>query len=236
MRCTVKDCRQPRTLFKGSDKCADHTCHTWECKTIKPPENQKYCDGCRCTFAGGCQNNKSYQEQACYLHACRKFCKRPMDPSSDEKCCLPCSSTCDTISCGVERHPGSKFCKKHSCAVEGCGGQVAKSGWVWQEFCNTHRCRKCSGLKTTPGIDYCGACLQFCVLCRAPRPATHEGILYYCDQHGCLQCHAEPKHRYVFLREEATSEFCERHFLCARENCRWPRLERETFCRRHSHA
>lgn len=46
--------------------------------------------------------------------------------------------------------------------------------------------------------------------CPVKRPLQHTGP-YYCDEHGCADCHKEPRHWWCSQRKRVCSEYCEFH-------------------------
>ena len=150
------------------------------------------------------------QHRYCADHRCVRCMTRCRTNDSDR--CEDCGLLCREAGnmCSVGRAPGSMYCVPHTCGAEGCG----ESKYDYRAFCTTHRCKtyRCLDQRSDSGSEFCDRCLERCVErgCNNLRPLGHPG-LYYCDHHGCAECHAAPRHEYRERRVAKRSVYCEHH-------------------------
>lgn len=236
-RCKVKDCPNQQSSGYYHDKCVQHACSNFRCTYQKHPDN-KYCDKCKCCLKD-CQKEKTYGSNACYLHCCASCKINPYSSLNNEKLCGTCIKKCSDFLCKDPRLDNAKYCEKHICAIDGCfNRRFFNYMSIDHKYCKElHLCHHCKNLRDNPDDDkYCLNCLDHCFhwKCDKKKPLGHTGKLYYCDEHGCLECHNTYKHTFHFLREEISSEFCKDHYLCKIHGCEWYRLSDTDYCKKHS--
>lgn len=241
MKCKILSCNFDRTPFQGSDMCLGHTCYNWNCKNQKSLDNKEYCDSCRCVVKD-CELQKSYNSIACYIHKCKR-CSKNFFSDNDEKKCDECIVLCNDLFCKKNRIENGTFCSLHTCEIDDCFQQRymnkpfngSENG---ERYCREyHGCNKCHeyrGDSTDP--QYCNNCLNKCFFyknCTVIKPHDHQNRFYYCNEHGCIQCNSMIKHTFTFLREKLNSEYCKNHYLCSVDGCRWYKINKSLFCKKH---
>ena len=215
--CTAPFCKKEKTVYKGSEYCAKHTCANNFCKQLKTKTSKIYCDTCRCRYKG-CEKQRSeyFSDAYCLDHFCDR-CKNGYREASNQngkRCCRVCLDKCEYEygNCRNDKIADGRFCANHTCSMSDCLGQKMDE----HLYClKKHRCTvyKCQNLRTTSeeNATKCDIHLSHCVSCSEPRPVGFTGA-YYCDQHGCTQCHAQPKHSYRLNRKTIRSDKCLLHY------------------------
>ena len=237
-KCRVKDCPNQQSSGYYHDKCVQHACSQFQCTNQKHPDN-KYCDKCKCCLKD-CQKGHSYGSYACYEHQCDSCKKNPYSSLNDEKLCGICIKQCSDYFCKNMRVKDTKFCEMHICTIEGCFNRqyCEFSSNKMEKYCReAHLCHHCRKFRDNPDDDkYCLDCLNHCFFwaCKKERPSGYKGRLYYCDDHGCLECHNTCKYSFHFLRKEISSGYCKEHYMCKKDDCEWYRISRSDFCQKHS--
>ena len=198
-------CSEPMT-FRF---CNSHTCEENECKN--PTDfGKKFCHQCACAQRGCVHKRSVYRRHKfCLVHGCRRCTTRPSMEGRQK--CEDCDSRCHDPGnmCNASRARGSLYCDQHTCQEEGCF--IRRHDY--QSYCSVHKCSRFCREKKSPGEDYCESCLQKCLAldCGVARPPLHKGA-YYCDKHGCAECHKERRHSWYSCRNKVFSTYCREHY------------------------
>lgn len=237
MKCKILSCNLERTPFKGSYMCDKHTCHNWQCKKEKSFTAKEYCDDCRC-IVKDCDFQKSYNSVACYKHKCSRCFKNFFSENAEKKC-KDCILLCNVFLCKNNKKYGSQYCQLHTCEMDNCfNRRYLDNSLNGEYYCRElHGCNKCHQYKhDSLDPQYCQKCLHTCFYgkCDVKKPPDHKERFYYCDKHGCIQCNSLYKHKFTFLREKKSSEYCKNHYLCDVNDCKWYKINDSKFCKKHS--
>ena len=217
--CTIRGCQKKKTPFKRSAFCANHTCDDSSCKNIKMNDHPRFCNLHKCD-GPDCSHERSTimwpGTTYCLYHTCSKCqMKLAVLGPGQFKFCTDCGVRCAIAGCdNPSTDNNSRYCADHKCLYPQCDPSIEGSYRDMPEssFCWKHRCKRCKGHRIHSGdAEYCGKCLYRCMQCDAPRPSDHTARLYYCDKHGCTQCHTRVKTPYKFLGESRLSDKCCQH-------------------------
>ncbi|NDE13768.1 hypothetical protein EBZ80_02445 [bacterium] len=223
--CHLPTCRKQRTPYKGSMYCGDHTCRDSFCRRPKTRIGAVFCDTCHCRYRG-CEKDRAtyFSEDYCLDHFC-DTCRegyREGRREDGKRCCRVCLGKCEYAykNCRADKVAGGRFCTDHTCSLPDCLAQKMDE----HVYClDKHRCKvyQCPNLRTTcePDAKKCDEHMSRCAVCAEPRPAGFTGE-YWCDRHGCTECHGTVKHSYRLNRETIRSEKCRLH--CEKEDTAFP--------------
>ena len=236
--CVVPHCKEKKAC-RDSNFCWEHRCDYLYCRNVKMNTHPRYCDSHKCD-GPDCPHERYTNNwpgtSFCLYHACNK-CHRKLavlGPCSIFKYCLDCGVRCGVIGCDLpSTDNNSRYCETHRCRYPQCDLSVEGSFRdrpAESDFCQKHRCIGCQGVRVEQeDLQYCSDCFSHCISCRTPRPSDYKGHYYYCDQHGCTDCHSFIKHRYEFLRQRIQSEKCRQHtmFPSMPETMKWTKEMRK---------
>jgi hypothetical protein len=210
--CEMENCRQKKSYPPTSSYCGGHRCESSGC--VHPTFLGKaYCRQCTCEQEG-CEKQRSrFDHQRfhrfCTDHRCVRCMTRLRIKGSTK--CEDCHPLCHETGemCHSPRASGSMFCEPHTCRVNGC--QEYK--YDHQSFCRAHRCTTlgCKNRRSDSDV-FCHQCLERCLerYCHNLRPIDHAGP-YYCEHHGCHDCHAAPRYTFRERRQVMASTLCKPH-------------------------
>ena len=229
-QCEIQDCTREKS--HPSAYCWKHRCaNGGNGRSCPHPTalGDTYCNHCVCGTEGcpkarhRCQYNYWRMQHYCRNHRCTRCTTRPRVEGFErcEDCLLLCHKGGDM--CHADRAPGSMFCVQHTCQVEGC----AQDKDDCRSFCAWHVCRtyQCQGLRLVESDSFCRGCLWRCAErgCHNIRPlalaeetfsladGNDKTRAYYCEIHGCTECHAAPRYSWTELRRFRKSVYCMHH-------------------------
>ena len=212
--CEMENCQQQKSHPPSSLYCGDHRCESPTCSAPKAL-GKSFCKQCGCEKEGCPKVRKllTYQQlhSFCMDHHCVRCTTRSRLENSTtcKKCALLCHQIGNT--CLEYRIVDSMYCVRHTCHAPDCKEYNHND---LHSYCTLHRCTTLGCLSQRSKSElFCGGCLQRCVEreCHNFRPLHHLGI-YYCDHHGCMDCHAAPKYSFYERHQHVKSVYCKYHY------------------------
>uniref|UniRef100_A0A6C0D1P7 Uncharacterized protein n=1 Tax=viral metagenome TaxID=1070528 RepID=A0A6C0D1P7_9ZZZZ len=213
-QCEIKDCQQQKSYPPSSLYCREHRCESPTCSAPRTL-GKSFCKQCGCE-KDGCPNVRKllryqYFHSFCMDHYCvRCSTGSRLDHSTT---CNECTLLCHQIgnTCFESRMVDSMYCVGHTCHAPDCREYKYDD---LHSYCISHRCTTmgCWNQRSKSEL-FCGDCLQQCVErgCHNFRPLHHRDV-YYCDHHGCIECHAAPKYSFYERHQHMTSVYCKYHY------------------------